>query len=206
MYLAKNLRYLRRKSGLSQEYIAEKFNYKSYTTIQKWEAGTSEPSISVANELAKMYNVTMDDMYSINLEAGGNSKDISKLPLLGEIAAGTPILAEQNIEDYFSIDTRIKADFALRIKGDSMINAGIYENDIVFIHKQNALENGEIGAILIEDEATLKRFYFDNGNVILQAENDNLKPRVYKEGSLRILGKLVAVLNIRNREVHHKTP
>lgn len=117
------------------------------------------------------------------------------IPIIGTIAAGSPILAEENIEDYFVIDERVNADFALRVQGNSMINADIYDNDIAFIRKQPSLENGEIGAILIDDEATLKRFSRTNGSVILQAENPDIKdwPRVYTSGDIRVLGKLVGV-------------
>lgn len=123
--------------------------------------------------------------------------EVKRIPLLGTIAAGLPLLAEQNIEDYFNLDSKIKADFALKVKGDSMLGAGIFPDDIVFIRKQNDLENGEIGAVLIEDEATLKKFYKAEGTIILQAENDNYKPIILKNGNVKILGKLVAVLNIR---------
>lgn len=199
MYLAKNLKYLRLKNGFSQDYIADKLGYKSYTTIQKWEMGTSEPSVSILDKLSKLYNVDMDSMYTIDLEGNQNSvsKEYKRYPLLGTIAAGLPILAEENIEDYFNIDTKIKADFALRIKGDSMLGAGIFPNDIVFIRKQDSLENGEIGAVLIEDSATLKKFYKESNTIILQAENDNYKPIILTNGNVRILGKLVATLNIR---------
>lgn len=123
--------------------------------------------------------------------------NFKSIPLIGQIAAGMPLLAEENIEDYFNIDNRLKADFALKIKGDSMIGAGIFQNDIVFIRKQDNLENGEIGAILIEDSATLKKFYKEKDTIILQAENDMYKPMIFTNGNIRILGKLVAVLNIR---------
>lgn len=200
MYLAKNLKYLRLKNGLSQDYIADKLGYKSYTTIQKWEMGTSEPSLGILSKLSALYNVDMDTMYSIDLE-DDNSKDDKRfisVPLLGTIAAGTPILAEENIEGYFSIDNSIKADFALRIKGESMLGAGIFPDDIVFIRSQECLENGEIGAILVENEATLKKFYKNNSTIVLQAENNKYQPIVLTDGNVRILGKLVAVLNIRN--------
>lgn len=200
MYLAKNLKHLRLKHGFSQDYISDKLGYKSYTTIQKWEMGTSEPSISILKKLSKIYNIDMDTMYTVDLEIGENpikDKNYNKVPLVGQIAAGQPLLAEENIEDYFNIDTSIKADFALRIKGDSMIGAGIFQNDIVFIRKQDCLENGEIGAILIEDSATLKKFYKENDTIILQAENDMYKPMIFTNGNIQILGKLVAVLNIR---------
>lgn len=117
------------------------------------------------------------------------------IPIIGTIAAGTPILAEENIEDYFVIDNRVNADFGLKVKGDSMINANIYNGDIAFIRKQPNLENGEIGAILLDDEATLKRFSKTDNSVVLQAENPNMTdwPRVYTSGNIRILGKLVGV-------------
>ena len=200
MYLAKNLKYLRLKNGFSQDYLADKLGYKSYTTIQKWEMGTSEPSLGILNKLSELYNVDMHTLYSIDLEGSNNSdnENTNRIPLLGTIAAGLPILAEENIEDYFYIDKSIKADFALRIKGDSMLGAGIFPNDIVFIKKQEMLENGEIGAILIENEATLKKFYRNNGTVVLQPENDKYQPIILTNGNVKILGKLVAVLNIRD--------
>lgn len=117
------------------------------------------------------------------------------IPIVGTIAAGTPILAEENIEDYFVIDNRVNADFGLKVKGDSMINANIFDGDIVFIRQQPVLENGEIGAILLDDEATLKRFSKTENGIILQAENPNMTdwPRIYTDGNIRILGKLVGV-------------
>lgn len=198
MYLAKNLKYLRLKNGFSQEYLAEKFGYKSYTTIQKWEMGTSEPSLEKLHELSRIYDVNMQALYTVDLELDQViSKAFNKIPILGTIAAGLPILAEQNIEDYFNLDSSVHADFALRIKGDSMLGAGIFPNDIVFIKQQCELENGEIGAVLIENEATLKKFYHEKGTVILQAENDNYKPMIFHDGNVKIMGKLAAVLNIR---------
>jgi len=126
-----------------------------------------------------------------------NKKQLNSIPILGTIAAGTPILAEQNIEDYFNLDNRVKVDFALKVKGDSMVGAGIFPGDLVFIKKQNTLENGEIGAVLIENEATLKKFYKKGDTIILQPENDLHSPIVITDGYVKILGKLVAVLNLR---------
>lgn len=200
VYLAKNLKYLRLKHGFSQDYIAEKFGYKSYTTIQKWEMGTSEPSLEKLSALADLYNVDMNTLYTVDIESG-EGKDalkVNRVPLLGEIAAGVPLLAEEHIEDYFNLDSSIDADFALRVKGDSMLGADIFPGDIVFLRKQPNLENGEIGAILIENEATLKKFYEEDGTVILQAENDKYQPIILTNGYVKILGKLVAVLSMRD--------
>jgi repressor LexA len=198
MYLAKNLRYLRLKSGFSQDYLAEQLGYKSYTTIQKWETGVAEPSLAVLDKLAKLYGYDIHELYATDLESGQSLRDSRRIPLLGTISAGKPILAEESIVDYFGIDARIKADFALTVKGNSMIGAGILPGDIAFLRKQETLENGEIGAVLIDDEATLKRFYKEGSTIVLQSENDAYKPVILTNGAVRILGKLVAVLSIRN--------
>ena len=117
-----------------------------------------------------------------------------KIPLVGTIACGTPILAEQNIECDVDIPEHIHADFALRCKGDSMINARIYDGDIVYIRSQPEVEHGEIAAVEIDGEGTLKRVYIFPDQVVLQAENPLYEPRVYKGeqlADLRILGKAV---------------
>ena len=120
------------------------------------------------------------------------------VPLVGTIACGTPILAEENIEDMVPMPEHINADFALRCKGDSMINARILNNDIVYIRKQETVENGEIAAVLIDNEATLKRFYRYGDTVVLRAENPNCKEFEYKKEQLneiRIIGKAVYFLS-----------
>ena len=91
--------------------------------------GTSEPSLGILNKLSELYNVDMHTLYSIDLEGSNNSdnENTNRIPLLGTIAAGLPILAEENIEDYFYIDKSIKADFALRIKGDSMLGQEYFQ-------------------------------------------------------------------------------
>lgn len=119
------------------------------------------------------------------------------IPLLGEIACGEPIYADEDRESYIEIGTDIKADFCLRAKGDSMINARILDGDIVFIRKQPIVNNGEIAAVIIDDEATLKRVYYNQKANILQlvAENPAFPPLVYSGEELnqiRILGKAVA--------------
>lgn len=173
------------------------------SSISQYLSGDYEAKQDNIFLLAKALDVDPAWLMGKNVPMYGTDYKKSKaksslIPLVGTIAAGTPILAEQNIEDYFNLDTSIKADFALRVKGDSMIDAGITEEDIAFIRKQENLENGEIGAILIEGEATLKKFYKRDGAIILQAENKAYEPMVYTNGDIRILGKLVAVLNIRD--------
>lgn len=127
-----------------------------------------------------------------NLEPLGEMK---KIPLLGTIACGTPILAVENIEEYVDLPRHIHADFALTCRGDSMIGAGIEDGDIVYIKKQPKVEHGQIAAVLIDDEATLKRFYQDSDHVYLQAENPKYSPLVYVGediNQIRIIGLAVA--------------
>jgi repressor LexA len=120
------------------------------------------------------------------------------LPLVGEIAAGGPLLAEQNIEDEIAVPEPLArgADFLLRVKGDSMVNAGILDGDIVVVRRQADARNGDIvvalaGADESADEATVKRFFRDNGRVRLQPENDALQP-IYAD-HVQILGKVIGV-------------
>ena len=190
-----NLKYLRTRNGIEQLELANMLGLKSASAVSEWEKGIRIPNAEVLSDLANIFNVTIDSLMHINLEKYSISTS-NPIPLIGQIAAGLPILAEQNIEDYFNLDSSIQADFALRIKGDSMIGAGIFPDDIVFIKQQPDLENGEIGAILIENEATLKKFYKEGDTIVLQPENDMYKPIILTNGNVKVLGKLVAVLNI----------
>lgn len=121
---------------------------------------------------------------------------LKRFPMLGEIACGEPIWADEDHESHIMADMDIQADFCLRAKGDSMINARIFDGDIVFIKEMPIVENGDIAAVIIDNEATLKRFYYDKENNYLQliAENPLYKPLVYRNEQLdeiRVLGKAV---------------
>lgn len=126
--------------------------------------------------------------------------EVKKIPLLGTIACGEPILAEENVSDYINMDNSIHADFALKCKGDSMINARIFDGDIVYIRKQSDVENGEIAAVLIsnlETEATLKRVYKTDSSIRLCAANPTYADMVYEKEAMNdvtIIGKAVAFL------------
>jgi repressor LexA len=125
--------------------------------------------------------------------------DVLRLPLVGQIAAGGPLLAEQNVEDYLAVPETLSAggeEFLLRVKGDSMVNAGILDGDIVVVQRRQDARNGEIVVALAgddesADEATVKRFFRENGRIRLQPENDDLEPifAPYVE----VLGKVVGV-------------
>lgn len=123
------------------------------------------------------------------------SRGTVSLPLVGRVAAGLPILAEQNIEDTFTLPTEIATDsssFMLEVHGESMINAGIYNGDYIVVREQKSAMNGEIVVALIDGEATVKTFYKEQGRVRLQPENDAMEP-IYAENPT-ILGKVVALM------------
>jgi repressor LexA len=120
-----------------------------------------------------------------------------RLPMLGNIACGEPIYAEEEHESYVAADSSLDADFCLRAQGDSMTGARIYDGDIVFIRSQDAVDNGEIAAVIINDEATLKRVYYypEEEKLILSPENPRYAPLVYIKdelNSIKIIGKAVA--------------
>jgi repressor LexA len=126
-------------------------------------------------------------------------EDLVAVPLVGRVAAGAPILAEENIEDTLYLDKFFVRDgdvFALQVKGNSMINAGIFDGDYVFVRQQPVANRGEIVVALIGDEATVKTFYPENGQIRLQPENDHMQPIVVRRGdpAFRLVGKVSAVL------------
>lgn len=123
------------------------------------------------------------------IRIAGSAENVSHIPLVGTVTAGLPILATQQIEDYIALSGVSGENlFALHIKGDSMVNAGILDGDIVVIEQCPVADNGEIVVALIGDEATVKRFYKENGHFRLQPENDKYEPIIVDECA--ILGKV----------------
>lgn len=117
------------------------------------------------------------------------------IPLIGNIACGIPMQANEEFEAYVQVGARIDCDFCLRANGDSMTGARINDGDIVFIRKQSLVNNGEIAAVIIDDQATLKRVYLEDNKLVLMAENPKYPPLIYvgeELNSIRILGKAVA--------------
>lgn len=171
----------------------------SKSMISKWENRKEEPSrFHDVGAIADIFGVTADYLIGLTDERydkNPNVKGYKRIPLLGSIAAGVPILAQQNIEDYDYVPGNLHVDFCLRVKGDSMINARIFDGDTVYIRKQPDVENGEVAAVLIDGEsATLKRVYKNNGTVILHAENPNYKDMVFAKKDMRqvvIIGKAI---------------
>lgn len=129
------------------------------------------------------------------ISVSGGAQKFKSVPIIGVIAAGQPIFAVENLEGYVPLPDNFGGNdekFALRVKGESMINAGIYDKDIIIVSRQNTAENGDIVAALVEDEATVKRFYKKNGKIILHPENDLMQDMVFDE--VTILGKVKGLL------------
>lgn len=196
-----NIKALREKLGMSQIDLALRVGYKDRSSIAKIESGLVDLSQSKIAAFAKALNVTPAQLMGIDdrsVKLPDNilpMPEMRQIPLLGTIACGEPILAAENVEDQIDIPKHIRADFALRCKGDSMINARIFDGDIVYIRQQNTVENGDIAAVLIDDEATLKRVRLFDDHISLEPENPKYKPIVLWEeemNSVQILGKAVA--------------
>ena len=126
--------------------------------------------------------------------------EMVSIPVVGRVAAGTPILAEENIESYFPVPADVVPNgesFILKVKGDSMINAGIYSGDQIFVHSCNTANNGDTVVALIDDSATVKTYYKENGHIRLQPENDYMEPIIVDNfENFQILGKVFGVFRL----------
>ena len=197
MCIGKRMREARETCGYTLDEVG-KVAGVSNATIQRYEKGviTNIPSDKI-EAIAKFLEVNPGYLMGWeDMEHFSKKNETISYPILGEIACGSPVLAHENISDYFAIDKSIKADFILIAKGDSMIDDCINEGDLCFIKEQNTAENGQIIAVLIEDEATLKRYYKQDENVILQPANKSYEPIILKSGNVRILGVLKAVVSV----------
>ena len=202
--MAQKIKDLRLSQNLTLEQVANEV-VVGKSTVRKWETGMIAnmrrdkiASLAKALHTTPAYlmgwidephqKIAVDNLFRI---------ETKHFPLLGNIACGEPIFANEEIDLYVSAGASIDADFCLQAKGDSMIGARIYDGDIVFIKKQSLVNDGEIAAVLIGDEATLKRVYYDRENGILQlfAENPQYKTMRFSGEELnqiRIIGKAVA--------------
>lgn len=187
----------------------------STSTLSEWKNGKYTPKTDKLQKIADYFNVPVeylltgekkspdnmseDDNINKIINALKNNPDVlsvsptRKVPIVGSIACGTPILAEQNIDGYLDVEVRSNVDFALTCKGDSMAPKLLNE-DIVLIHRQPVVDNGETAAVLIGEEATLKRVYIRDNSIILAPENLNYEP-IHLTGedmsNVSILGKVV---------------
>lgn len=206
MKFGEKLRKYRTERRMSQDELASILE-TSKQVISRYESGQRSPKIGVVQEYAQKLNLPI--LYLIDDQIDSIPEDIPfdqydniiplpkmrRIPLLGDIACGEPILAVENLDGNVEIPDNIDADFALRCKGDSMINARIFNGDIVYIRQQPTVENGEIAAVLIGSEATLKKVYMTENAITLNPANDAYQPLVFvgeEINTVKILGKAVA--------------
>ncbi len=192
MSFANNIRKLRRTTHTSQNQLADYLGYKSFTTIQKWEDGTAVPSYKTLNKLAEYFHVEVEALMS---EDGLEASAIN-IPVLGIVRGGNPIEANQEVLGYERVNESTKDCFYLEVVGDSMKNARILPGDLLYVHAQSDIENGQIGVVMINNEATVKRVFFRNGGMVLQPENDDYQPIVLSaqdilEKNVSIVGKVL---------------
>lgn len=216
--LSRKLKMYRERAGLSVNELAEMLG-TARQTIYKYETGiiTNIPYERIT-QLARVLGVQVsmligDQGGAVNyadgvkyesfaeLDAQGNNivmpVGAKRIPMLGEIACGEPRFASEEHDSYAVVSDNLSVDFCLRANGDSMIGARIFDGDIVYIRKQESVDNGEIAAVIIDDEATLKRVYYypDEEKLVLSPENPKYPPLVYmgeELSDIKILGKAVA--------------
>lgn len=193
MSIGKRIKELRIEKGLSQIELG-KIAGVTDKAVSTWEQDIKIPRMGAIEKIATYFGVTKS--YIIDGELPEIESAIPpgfeplpktvKRPLIGSIACGEPITAEQNIEDYVDVPENMRCDFCLRCQGDSMVDAGIRDGDVVYIHIQPEVENGQIAAVRIDGEATLKRVFWDKDTKVLQLvpANGAYSPKVYSGPAL----------------------
>lgn len=194
MSIGERIKARRKELGLEVEEIAVKLG-KSRATVYRYESDDVENMpLAALVPLAEVLQVTPAYLMGWEGDSPTATLTTKRVPLLGEIAAGVPILAHEDHHTYVEVDGESVVDFCLRVKGDSMTDARINDGDLVFVRQQPCVENGEIAVVLIDDEATLKRFYISGNGVILKPENSKYEPMFFSKEDfreVRVLGKAV---------------
>lgn len=203
----KRVREKRIELNMTQEELATKSGYTSRSSINKIELGLVDLPQSKIIALADALMTTPTYLMKISDEVESSDFPIlrpirlKKFRMLGEIACGEPIFANEDHETYIDASAEIKADFCLTAKGDSMTGARIFDGDVIFIREQAIVENGQIAAVVIGDEITLKRWYYypDKKKLVLQAENPKYEPLVYvgeELDNIHCLGRAVSFISV----------
>ena len=202
--LYKNIKRRRQQLKMTQTDLALKMGYADKSMIAKIEKGNVDLPQSKILAFANALETTPGELMGWDYETEATETvdniyklDKIKLPFLGKVACGEPIFADEDRESYIMVGTDIGADFCLQCQGDSMINARIHDGDIVFVKKTDIVENGEIAVVIIDDEATLKRFFYyrEQNLVILKPENPKYQDIILTGEQLtqvRVIGKAVA--------------
>ena len=182
--------------------ICEAVNLRSTSSVHA-HLETLEKNGYIRRDSSKTRAIEIidDDFYNAKNESTTNTNNFGRemvnIPMVGTVAAGQPLLAVENINDYFPIPVDMLPNaetFMLRVKGDSMINMGIYEGDQLIIERKNTASNGEVIVALVDDSATVKRFYKENGHYRLQPENDYMEPIIVDH--CEILGKVIGLIRM----------
>ena len=192
--------------NMTQEELALKSGYTSRSSINKIELGLVDipqskiASIATALDVSPAYLLFGDVFNNNNDSLELRPVNLKRFPMLGEIACGKPIFANEEHETYIDASADIKADFCLTAKGDSMVGARIHNGDVVFIKEQSIVDNGQIAAVIIDNDVTLKRWYFypDKKKLVLQAENPSYEPFVFvgeELNNIRCLGRAVSFMS-----------
>lgn len=190
MEFKNNLRYLRKTNQMSQDELAEKLGYKSFTTVQKWEDGSAFPRVSTLKKIADIFNIDVDHLLNLNVR----SEQVA-VPILGEVKAGYNLYANEDIYGYEYCNHKEYGPgeyFYLKVKGDSMIDLRIGEGDIVYVKKQDYLDDKDIGVFLLDNnEVTIKKAAFSKNGVTLKAANPKYPDRKFGNDEYKILGKVL---------------
>ena len=194
---------LRKERKLTQEQIADRLGV-SKSTVSMYENGGRVPPYEMMERIGRLFDVDMNRLFGQPSVAAlpQNLRPVQtrRFPLLGEIACGEPIVANAEYEVFVDASSDVKADFCLTAKGDSMIGARILNGDVVFIRAQEMVENGKIAAVIIDNEATLKRWYYfpEKQKLVLTPENPAYEPLVYvgdELADIKCIGQAVSVMS-----------
>ncbi|HBR03359.1 MAG TPA: repressor LexA [Ruminiclostridium sp.] len=173
--------------------ICQAVGFKSTSTVHAYIKRLEEDGL-IAKDATKPRALKIIDESGKNLDGFISDQEIDNIPVVGKITAGAPILAVENVEETFPVPVRYlenSTTFMLKVKGDSMVNAGILDGDYIIVKQQSTANNGDMVVALIDDEATVKTFYKEKGSYRLQPENPDYEPIIVKE--LSILGKVIGL-------------
>ena len=197
------IRERRRELGLTMRDVASRIGV-SASCVCRWENGDiAQMKRSNIYALARVLQLSPLALLGYDVDASAENvvplPSMRQVPIIGTIACGAPILAEENVDGLADLPEHVRADFALRCKGDSMINARIFDGDLVYILQASSVRDGEIAAVLIGDEATLKRVRLFPDHIVLEAENPTFRPLVFwgaDAENVRIIGRVVAFTSV----------
>lgn len=181
----------RKDRSLSQQDLADHFGYKSFTTIQKWEDGSSTPPAKTMKLLAEFFGVSLEDLLS-------ESEKIA-IPIIGTVRGGSLRLAQDEWlgQELVPVEESLGGEyFYLEVIGDSMINARIFPGDLVYVKRQPVVTSGTIAVVLVGDEATLKRVYYKDNGLVLHPENPKYEDMVFSEKeidekNIQVIGEVI---------------